>query len=81
MGCISALDEVIGIKGNPTYKVWPTCEAGRRKFQIALTFLLFELSESTTPFWNQQGEARRMITDLVDFVIFEVSLIFNGVFH
>ena len=54
------------------------CEAGRRKFQIALTFLFFELSESTTPFWDQQGEARRMITDLVGDGIFEVPLVFMG---
>ena len=37
----------------------------RQEFQIAPTFLFFELSESTTPFWNQQDEARRKVFDLV----------------
>ena len=38
--------------------------------------MFFELSESTTPFWNQQGDARRMVSIPVDFEIFESLLIF-----
>ena len=46
------------VRGNFTNKVWPICETGQRKFQIALTFLFF-LALRTTPFWKQQREARQ----------------------
>ena len=69
------------IKGNSTHKVWPIREADRQKIKIALTFLLFELSESTAPFWNQQGEAPRMVSDLVGLIGFSGCPIFQWFYH
>lgn len=36
-------------------------EDGRRKFQIALTFMFFGLLEIPGPIWNQREKPRRMV--------------------
>ena len=71
----------VALKGSFTYKVWPKGEAGRQNFLIGVTFLLYELSESTAPFRNQQGYARRMVLVSVNFVTFGIYPIFNGFYH